>query len=98
MYQQGTIDFVSRPQNSPSNQAILEAKKPVLNYQCRVLLAAFKRGLRLTVADGIKGVWDLEEQRTVFIGDLRARVRDLISKGIYVKSEKTVGNYKVYFL
>lgn len=98
MTYQTEIDFVSRRQNSPANQAILEAKKPELNNQCRCLLAALQKGTKLTVADGIRGIWDFEKRRTIFIGDLRARIRDLRKAGYEIKDEKMRGNYKLYFL
>lgn len=104
MTTQATLDFSTpvnysyRLQNSKENQRTLEENLPKLNNQCRVLLQAFQRGLILTVADGIKGIWDYQEDRFVKMGDLRARVRDLIKAGYNIGFRKLPGGYKEYFL
>lgn len=98
MTQQAEINFCTTRQNSKENQMILEGKKSVLNYQSKVILAALKRGARLSVADGIKGIYDEDKGRTVFIGDARARLRDLRKAGYNIEWEKMPGGYRRHFL
>ena len=89
------IDFVSRPQNSKENQDILEEAKERLNRQCfKVLEILMTR--KLTTTDAAGGVWFKGER--VVIGDLRARVRDLLDKGYPVQKETMKGGFKKYYL
>jgi hypothetical protein len=92
---QTEIDFVSRPQNSIENQEILEEAKPRLNRQCLQVLEILKIR-KLTVTDASAGIF-FKGQRVV-IGDLRARVRDLIDNGYPVQKETMKGGFKKYYL
>lgn len=93
---QQEIDFVSRPQNSPENQEILKEAKPRLNNQCLQVLEMLEAGRKLTVREAAAGIWFKGEQ--IFIGDLRARVRDLIDAGYPVQKDTLKGGFKKYFL
>lgn len=88
MNPQLTIDFVSRPQNNPESQRMLDKAVPRLNKQCLKLLDLFNQGKKLTVRDG----FDYN------IGDLRARVRDLREAGYEVKDNMIGAGFKEYFL
>lgn len=92
---QTEIDFVSRPQNSKENQEILEEAKPRLNKQC-LQVRDILQTRKLTVTDAASGVWFKGER--IVIGDLRARVRDLLDNGYPVQKEKMKGGFKKYFL
>jgi hypothetical protein len=94
MLQQLSIDFVSRKQNSKENQEILEEAKPRLNTQCYQVLEMFELGMKLTVREAAAGVW--LHGKLIFIGDLRARARDLIAAGYPVKKETLKGGFKKY--
>ena len=76
-------------QNSSSNQAILEANKEHLSKQCVIVLEALRRGEKLTTASALI---------KYSIGDLRARVRDLIHSGIEVSKKLEEGRFKVYYM
>jgi hypothetical protein len=89
------IDFVSRRQNSKENQEILEASKPHLNKQCYQVREMLELGMKLTVRAAAAGIWLHGEE--VFIGDLRARVRDLLKAGYPVQKEKLKGRFKKYY-
>ena len=88
-------DFVSRRQNSRENQEILEESKPRLNKQCNQVLEILKTR-KLTVREAAAGVWFNGER--VYIGDLRARVRDLLDNDYPVQKEKLKGGAKEYYL
>jgi len=96
MLQQLTIDFVSRRQNSRENQEILEEAKPRLNNQCYQVKEMFELGMKLTVREAAAGIW--LHGKKVFIGDLRARVRDLKVAGFPIGKEKLKGGFKKYYL
>jgi acyl carrier protein len=96
MLQQIEIDFVSRKQNSKENQEILEDAKPRLNKQCYQVKEMLELGMKLTVREAAAGIWLHGEK--VFIGDLRARVRDLLANGYPVQKEKLKGGFKKYYL
>ena len=96
MFTQTEIDFVSRRQNSKENQEILEEAKPRLNKQCYQVLGMLKLGMRLTVRQAAAGIWFNGER--VYIGDLRARVRDLLDNNYPVQKEKLKGGFKEYYL
>lgn len=92
--QQTEIDFVSRPQNSKENQEILEEAKPRLNPQCKKVLEILKTR-KLTVTDAAAGIFFKGER--VVIGDLRARVRDLLENDYPILKEKMKGGFKRYY-
>lgn len=81
-------------ENTPANTAHYEANLDHFNKQCRLVLEALLRGERLTTTDALR----------YGIGDLRARVRDLLQAGVPVEKEfvttedgKTT-RFKVYFI
>ena len=96
MFTQTEFDFVSRRQNSKENQEILEEAKERLNKQCYEVLEMFVYGMKLTVRQSAAGVW--HNGHKIYIGDLRARVRDLIDAGYPIQKEKLKGGFKKYFL
>jgi len=93
---QTSFDFVPRPQNSKENQQTLEEAKPRLIPQCYQILAMLEFGMKLTVRQAAAGIWFKGE--LIFIGDLRARVRDLLAAGYPIQKEKLKGGAKKYFL
>lgn len=95
MLQQLSIDFVSRKQNSKENQEILEEAKPRLNNQCLIVLEILQYR-RLTVTDAAAGIFF--KGKRVVIGDLRARVRDLLAAGYPIQKETLKGGFKKYYL
>lgn len=93
---QTEIDFVSRPQNSKENQEILDTNKPHLNNQCLQVLEMLQKGMVLTTTKASAGIW--LNGKKIIIGDLRARIRDLIVAGYPIKKEKIKGRFKKYFI
>jgi hypothetical protein len=89
------LDFVSRRQNSKENQEILEEAKSRLNNQCLIVLEVLQYR-RLTVTDAASGIFF--KGKRVVIGDLRARVRDLLAAGYPVQKETMKGGFKKYYL
>jgi hypothetical protein len=89
-------DFVSRRQNSKENQEILEKSKPTLNNQCQLILLMLNMGMKLTVREAASGIWINGEK--IYIGDLRARVRDLLAAGYPIKKEILKGRFRKYYL
>lgn len=81
-----TIDFV--PQNSPANQVILDDNKVRFSRQCKLILTMLEAGCSLTTTAAL----------TLGIGDLRARIRDLIKAGVPVKKRLIEKRYKEYYL
>ena len=93
------IDFnIGRRQNSLANQIIFEEAKPRLSRQCKVLFTHLNAGMKVSVADGINGLWDTENKEVVYIGDLRARKRDLVAAGFPVQHETMKGGYRRFFI
>jgi hypothetical protein len=84
--QQLHIDFPK--QNTIANQVILDNNKQVFNRQCQLLLTMLEAGCVMTTSAGL----------SVGIGDIRARVRDLIKAGIPVQKRLIKGRYKEYFI
>lgn len=84
------IDFkVHDFENLPENQAILEDNRPRLSRQCQKVYDLLRAGMALTTTKALE----------YGIGDLRARVRDLIKfNGIDVKKRLIEGRYKEYYL
>jgi hypothetical protein len=76
-------------QNTKENQSIFDCNKEHFSNQCRIVLEALLKGERLTTTSALLNHG---------IGDLRARVRDLIKAGIEVKKELKEGRYKEYYL
>ncbi len=76
------------PQNSPANQAILDCNRARYSRQCRLVLTMLESGCSLTTTTAL----------TLGIGDLRARIRDLIKAGIPVQKRLIEGGYKEYYL
>lgn len=76
------------PQNSPENQHILDLNKSHLSNQCQVVYLALLSGERLTTFTAMR----------YGIGDLRARIRDLIKAGIPVQKRLIENRYKEYYL
>lgn len=85
--EQLTINF--QRQNSSSNQAILEANKERLSKQCVIVLEAMLRGEKLTTSSALN---------MYGIGDLRARVRDLIKSEIEITKELKEDRFKLYYM
>lgn len=81
-----SIDF-SR-QNTPANQAILDDNKDRLTGQCKLVYQLLKAGTPLTTTKAL----------AYGIGDLRARIRDLIKAGVPVQKRLIEGRYKEYYL
>ena len=86
---------ISRKQNSKENQEIFEESKPRLTKQCRVVWGLMCQGRVLTTSEACAGVW-FEGERFI-IGDLRARVRDLIDHGFPIEKRILKGGSKEYF-
>lgn len=75
-------------ENSAASEQILEDNKPRLTNQCRIVLAALMRGEALTTSKAL-AVYE--------IGDLRARIRDLVKfNGVIVSKKLIDGRYKEY--
>lgn len=81
-----SIDFTR--QNTPANQAILDSNRGHLSRQCILILTMLESGCSLTTTTAL----------TLGIGDLRARIRDLIKAGIPVQKRLIENRYKEYFL
>ena len=81
-----SIDFAK--QNSPDNQAILDANADLFKGQCLTVYRLLKDGFVLTTSEALR----------FGIGDLRARARDLIKAGVPVQKRLIKGRYKEYFL
>jgi len=88
-------DLFSQPEihsheNSHENEAILNANKEHFSDQCLIVLRALIRGERLTTSVA---------QEKYHIGDLRARIRDLIKfNGVNIEKQTMKDRYKEYFL
>lgn len=76
-------------ENSAENQNLFEANKEKFSNQCKIVYEALLRGERLTTALALI---------KYNIGDLRARIRDLIAFGVPVQKEILKGGYKEYYL
>lgn len=76
------------PQNTQENQVILDLNKSRFNNQCRKVYLLLMAGHHLTTTEALK----------FGIGDLRARVRDLIKAGIPVQKRLIENRYKEYYL
>lgn len=87
MSYQSSIDFVQTRQNSRENEAILEMNLPKIKTQCDTIYQAMLRGEKLTTTSALLRYG---------IGDLRARIRDLVKSGIPIKKEIQKGGYKIY--
>lgn len=84
------LDFdYTRRENNKESQMILEANKERFSNQCRIAYEAMLRGEHLTTSSALIKYG---------IGDLRARIRDLIKAGVDVKKKLNEGRYKEYFL
>lgn len=86
---------ISRKQNSKENQEIFEESKTRLTKQCAIVWGVMCQGKVLTTAQASAGVWYQGEK--YIIGDLRARVRDLITHGLPVQKRIIKGGFKEYF-
>ena len=95
---QGTIDFTTvlqtRRENNAESQAHLNVNIEQFNGQCKLVYSLLLKGLVLTTDD----------QPRYGIGDLRARVRDLIAAKIDVSKDWVTTEdgkrtrFKKYFL
>lgn len=85
------IDFSSlhHIENTIENQNIFDANQKRFSNQCRIVYDALLRGEKLTTGYA---------QAKYEIGDLRARIRDLINFDIPVKKKLLKGRYKEYYL
>lgn len=83
------IEINFSPQNTPANQVILDVSKSHLSNQCQIIYLALISGETLTTGSALLKYG---------IGDLRARVRDLIKSGIPVQKKLIEGRFKEYYL
>lgn len=83
------LQITFSPQNSSSNQAILDANRERLSNQCQIVLGALLSGERLTTASALINYG---------VGDLRARIRDILHSGIEVSKKLEDGRFKVYYM
>lgn len=97
MSYQTTIDFTTfchGLENSAENQAIYEQNLNRFNEQCRKVYKRLVAGERLSTI----------HQQEYQVGDLRARIRDLIKMGVPVKKRPVMTDdgkrtqFKEYFL
>lgn len=90
MSQQITIDFsVHQIENLPENQEILDSNREHFSDQCRRVYELLKSGKRLTTTEALQ----------YGIGDLRARIRDLIKfNNVPIQKRLITGRFKEYFL
>jgi hypothetical protein len=79
----------NRVENNPASTKILRDNVKHFSRQCIVLKEAFERGEVLTVFDIMT---------KYFIGDPRARIRDLRDAGVPVKDELIEKRFKKYYL
>lgn len=88
---QTSIEFnIHKIENLACNQDILDSNKYHFSRQCKIVYEAMKKGERLTTSVALIKYG---------IGDLRARVRDLIKLNkINVKSNLLMGRFKEYYL
>lgn len=80
------IDF--QKQNTPENQVILDLNKSRFNNQCTKVYLLLIAGHHLTTTEALK----------FGIGDLRARIRDLIKAGVPVQKRLIENRYKEFYL
>ncbi len=79
---------VYRKQNNAGSQTILDNNILHLSKQCQLVHDGLCQGIHWTTTLALK----------YGIGDLRARIRDLIKAGVPVQKKLIKGRYKEYFL